>query len=218
MPTPSEGVNVVPGVPGTSGELTTVSLRPQGGVVFDGHIEGLSSIPPEDHDPTHTNVWLRSWQYLVPFPAPTWRSTFTYRFDVSVHLRVFNESDPGEFWSYVSVGEEPDFNPGDTVEVDQDAGWPLQADLTVPASPPAGVYNGRYGFLDGHVSVERTFTVHENQTPAVAITVGAIGFLGQLGYCDYQFGGVNSSITPHDEEDVEGRISFHYFPLPIVSG
>jgi hypothetical protein len=114
--------------------------------------------------------------------------------------------------SFVSVGEEANFVPGTQVIVDEDAGWPLIADLSLSASPPNGFYNGHYGFLDGSILVERLFNVEGGQTPAVAITVGAIGFIGQLSFCRFAFRS-NSMITPHDEDGHEGRISFHYSPL-----
>lgn len=214
FPRASEGVNVVPGGQGISGEIITVFVGTPGIVVFDGGVEWDSSSQPGS-DPADSRVWLRNWHYLVPFPPPPSRSTFTYRFEVAVDLWLFRDSDPAEFLSFVSVGEEPNFTPGTEVVVDQDAGWPLIADLTEPAGPPTGPYNGAYGQLQGSVVVERSFTVQAGHSPAVAIVVGAAAIVG--GRLVLTFGGRDSVIRAQEEGAYTGRISFHYRPILVAS-
>jgi hypothetical protein len=212
------GISVRPNNPHMAGELTTIQRRPQGGILFNGDIEDTrESIPVDEFDPSATYVWLRNWKYLILFPSPSYRSRFTYQFDVSVFASLFNESDPGTFMSFVSIGETANFTPGMSITVDTDAGWPLVADLTRPSTGPGtGLYNGRYGYLTGRTTVQRSFTVARSGTPAIAIVVGAVGIISMLGRTTYFFGGTGySSITPMDNAGSEGRITFHYFPLPV---
>jgi hypothetical protein len=218
MPRAEEGISVTPSDQSMSGELITIERRPLGGILFNGLIEDTrDGIPVDEYDPTVTYVWLRNWKYLVPFPPPTYRARFTYQFEVIARASLFNESDPATFMSFVSVGEEADYTVGSDITVDTDAGWPLVADLTV-SNLETGWYSGRYGYLAGRSTLQRSFMVDAGDTPAIAIVVGAIGIISRLGNTTYFFGGTGySSITPQDESGIEGRIAFHYVPELVLA-
>ncbi len=202
----SEGISVTPNHADATGEITTAALRVKGGIEFDGvlrapHLGGGSA------GGGGTFVWLRNWKYLVPFPAASTKTVFTYRFDVAVNLSVARDVQPVDFMSFVSVGEEPNLTLNRPVEVDTDAGWPLIADLTKPDTH----YNGHYGWLFGRATVQRSFLVQAGSIPAVAVVLGAIAILPARAGCWFNFAGP-ASIVPQDAQGGEGRVSFHYMP------
>jgi hypothetical protein len=220
MPRVSEGINIVPNPSATSGSLVTNFLRPFGGIQFDGEIRGVDSLPLEDLDPAVTNTWLRNWNYFVAFPPPSITSILTYWFDVFVQVNVFRDSGAARFLSFASLGENSNYSPGNpTVEVNIDAGWPINADLEEPSLSEGNFYNGRYGFLSGRTSIKRTLSIGRGKTPVIAITLGAIGMLGKMGRCTFFFGGSGgpSFILPQNADRAEGRICFHYAPVAIVA-
>ena len=207
VPRASEGVSVVPGTAGTHGRIVTTGLFPGGGISFNsadptGEVIGLG-LSELGTDVEH--VWLQNWRYVVLFPCATSQSTLTYKFEVDIDARLFSES-AGTIMSFVSIGEEPSVSPNSNIEVDTPAGWLLVADLDEPSE----YYSGYYGRVYGSASVERSFTVGAERTPAVAIVVGFIVRLtsGQL---RLSFAG-DSGIGVR-----WGRVCYRYTPIPILS-
>jgi hypothetical protein len=101
----SNGINVVPGGD-TSGEIITSSIGSPTYVLFNGSLKaGPTELPPgEQYDPTIRYFWLRNWQVLVPFPAPSTLAQLTYRFSVGAEFDAFSDG-VGTVMSFVSVGE-----------------------------------------------------------------------------------------------------------------
>ena len=220
MPRASEGINIVPNPAVTGGSFVTNFLRPFGGIQFAGEIRGVDSLPVEEVDPTVTHIWLRNWNYFVAFPPPAVKSILTYWFDVFVQINVFRDSGAARFLSFASLGENPDYSSSNpTVEVNIDAGWPINADLEERSLGEGNWYSGRYGFLTGRTNIKRTLSVSGGKTPVIAITVGAIGMLGQMGRCTFFFGGSGgpSFILPQNAARAEGRVRFHYAPVGVVA-
>jgi hypothetical protein len=218
MPPATVGVSVVPGGPYISGEIVTISLGAAGNIMFDGTLHaGPDSIPPNQYNPAIQYFWLRNWSYLVPFPAPSVTSTFTYRFDVYAQANVFRDSGNANFMSFVSVGETANLLPGQNVTVDTDAGWPIVADLTQPTTTN-GLYNGSYGFVDGQVTVQRSFAVGAGHTPGVAIVVGAVAGLSMLSDLRLFFPSLGeSAIVPGQAGGATiGRIEYSFFPQLVA--
>jgi hypothetical protein len=174
----SEGISdVIGGEHPISGSIESVPGAFPGVVNYTGVLEvGPESIDPDDYDPTIDYFWVRNWKYLVPFPPPTTESRLTYRFDVGSFASVFFEGGEAMLMNFVSVGETGNLTTGNDVVANASAGWPLMADLTQPAPG----YNGRYGAVDGLVSVQRSFMVTAGHVPAVAIVVGVIASLSMM--------------------------------------
>ena len=210
MPRATTGVSVVPGGPYISGKIVTTNLFPAGNVSFDGRLSaGPESIPPDQYDPTVQYFWLQNWSYLVPFPAPSVTSHFTYRFPVYAQANVFRDSGNATFMSFVSVGETANLLPGQNVTVDTDAGWPLVADLTQPAQ----LYNGSYGEVFVDVPGLRSCEVGAGQTPGVAIVVGAAVGLSMLSDLTLFFPSLGDcSIVPGQSGQTVGRIEYSFAP------
>jgi len=208
----SEGTNVVAhGTHPTSGEITTVPGAYPGSVTYTGLLHvGPESIPQDQFDPSIDYFWLHNWKYLVPFPPPTVESRLTYRFDVYARTNIFFEGSDAIAMAFVSVGETGNLTTGSDVVVNIDAGWPLMADLT----QPTGSYNGHYGFIDGSVTVQRSFIVPGGHVPAIAMVVGAVAALSMMTEVHLVFAD-NSSISV-GSQNMTGRVSYSYEPLPVA--
>jgi hypothetical protein len=210
----AEGVSVVPGVKDTSGQIVTTSLG-AGSVDFDGWpTAGPDEIPADQFDPAIRYFWLHNWHVLVPFPAPTAASDFTYRFEVDVLVSLFFRAGFGMFLSFVSVGETANLVPGQDVQPNIDAGWPLIADL----NQPTPTYNGSYGSLQGQTTVQRSFVVGAGHVPAAAVVVGAVVGLSMQADVRLFFPDLPASgIAVRDPQSFElGRVTFFVKPQPVL--
>lgn len=211
MASAKEGVNVVAHGPHPSeGEIEPLPDSQGGSVTYSGTLHvGPESAPPDQFDPTISYFWLRNWKYLVPFPPPTVESRFTYQFDVYARTAVVFGGGEAMAMAFVSLGESANLLAGTDVTVNIDAGWPLMADLTQPASH----YDGHSGFVEGRVTVQRSFMVSKG-VPGIAIVVGAVGALSmmsevRLGFAQYPYITVGSP-------NVIGRISYSYEPVRVA--
>jgi hypothetical protein len=208
----SEGVNVVAqGRYPSDGTITTVPGSYPGSIWYWGILHvGPESIPADQYDPTINYFWVHNWKYLVPFPAPTVESRFTYRFDVYARTSIFFGGGEGQAMAFVSLGEAADLTIGSNVTVNIDGGWPLIADLTQPAD----FYNGHYGFIEGSVTVQRSFMVGANHVPGIAIVVGAIGALSMQTELRLSFA-EHSSISV-GSQNMTGRVAYSYEPVIVT--
>lgn len=211
MASAKEGVNVVAhGQHPSEGEIEPLPDYQDGSVTYSGTLHaGPESVPPDQFDPTISYFWLRNWKYLVPFPPPTVKSRFTYQFDVYARTAVVFGGGEAMAMAFVSLGESANLLAGTNVTINIDAGWPLIADLTQPASH----YNGRSGFVEGRVTVQRSFMVSKG-VPGIAIVVGAVGALSmmsevRLGFAQYPYITVGS-------QNMIGRISYSYEPVLVA--
>ncbi len=209
----AEGVNdVVHGHFPSTGQITTVPGALPGTVAYRGILDvGPESIPPDQYDPTINYFWVHNWKYLVPIPAPSIESVLTYRFEVSARTNVFFEGGEGQAMAFVSLGETANLTTGSNITANIDGGWPLIADLT--QSAPA--YNGHYGYVDGRVTVQRSFTVGANHVPGIAIVVGAIASLSMMSRLNLTFA-FDSSISIGSENMV-GRLTYSYMPVLVAT-
>jgi hypothetical protein len=207
-----EGVNdVVHGKHPSSGTITTVPGAYPGIVTYRGLLEvGPESIPPDQYDPTPNYFWVHNWKYLVPIPPPSTQSVLTYRFEVYARTNVFFEGGEGQAMAFVSLGETADLTTGTNLTPNIDGGWPLMTDLTQPG--PA--YNGHYGYVDGSVMVQRSFTVGANHVPGIAIVVGAIASLSMMTRLNLSF--VFDSSIGISSEGVGGRLTYSYTPVLVA--
>jgi hypothetical protein len=211
----SEGVNDVVrgnGYP-PSGKITTIPGAYPGEVTYGGVLHvGPESIPPDQYDPTINYFWVHNWKYLVPFPPPTVDSWLSYRFKVSAQTNIFWGGGEGMVMAFVSVGETGNLTTGANIVPDIDGGWPLIHDL----NQPADYYNGHYGFVDGEVTVQRSFWAPGNHVPAVAIVVGAIAALSMMS--ELSLVSANYSWIGVGSESRLGRVSYLYEPdiVPTV--
>lgn len=206
VPRASNGVSVTPGAGGTFGEILTTARSSQGKIFFDSEVGKGPGVGSE-------HVWLRNWRYVVLFPCTTTRSFFTYKFQVHIQANLFSEA-TGFLMSFVSIGEEPEASPTSNIEVDTDAGWPLVADL----SEPRDFYNGHYGFMRGEVTVERTFTVNADRTPAVAIVVGVVVRLttGSVRLSFPSLGDSTLWIDNGEDSEQIGQVCYRYVPILVA--
>jgi len=204
----TEGINeVAQGKYPSSGDIYTVVLSDVGGITFDGDL----NVGPDEanqFDPTEDYFWIHNWSYLIPFPAATFNSNFSYSFNVYVQAALNFAGGQGTLYSFISVGETANLQPGQQLAVDTDAGWPLVADLT----QEQGYYNGHYGFLSGQATVQRSFEVGGGQTPGVV--VGVICGLSMMSRVYLNFPGAGEGyITPNGApENAPGVVNFHYQP------
>jgi hypothetical protein len=199
----------------TSGEITDVPGGFPGTVLFDGSLGvGPEEIDPSQYDPTVAYYWLRSWKYLIPFPPPTGLSYLTYRFDVGAFLSLYMGG-IGQVMSFVSLGETADLMQGVSVTVNIDGGWPIYHDL----SQPTGSYNGFYGYIDGRVTVQRTFEVGAGNVPGVAIVVGAVVGLPMLSALNLFFAGTGTGYCAIEisSDYRAGRIAYSYEPHLVIA-
>jgi hypothetical protein len=209
IPPASNGISVTPGAAGTSGQFETLELGQFGGILFNGYLQA-----EERGDPQDLHVWLRNWKYVIPFPCTPSRSRLTYTFKVRTDFRVGGARvDDGTVMSFVSVGEQPAFGAGVEIDIDQAAGWPVLADLTEPAGYD---YDGFVGVLSGETTVQGTFSVPADSTPAVGVVVGVIAQISS-GDCLFRFHG-GSRIVPSSTEDLRGIAEYRYQPIPVVAG
>jgi hypothetical protein len=207
-----EGVNdVVHGRHPSSGEITTVPGAYPGTVTYRGLLNvGPESIPQNQYDPTINYFWIHNWNYLVPLPPPSSQSVLTYRFDVYARTNVFFEGGEGQAMAFVSLGETADLTTGADLTPNINGGWPLMADLTQPG--PA--YNGHYGYVDGSITVQRSFTVGANHVPGIAIVVGAIASLSMMTRLNLSF--VFDSSIAISSEGGAGRLTYSYTPVLVA--
>lgn len=206
----SEGINVVAhGKFPTSGQIETVAGSFPGIVTFSGDLSvGPDEISPDKVDPTINYFWLHNWKYLIPFPPPTVTSILTYRFNVNALANVFFGGLEATAMSFVSLGETANLTTGNDVVVNIDGGWPLMADLT----QPTGLYNGRYGSIDGQVTVQRSFMVPGGHVPGVAVVVGAVGALSMMTEVRFFFPGLGDSGISIGSQTQAGRVAYSYEP------
>jgi hypothetical protein len=214
MGRPYEGIDVIPqGKYPTTGSIYSVALDENtSAITFDGDLSvGPAELPANQYSPDLDYFWIHNWNYLVPFPAPTVTSTFTYSFDVNAYADIHLLSGPVMLMSFVSVGEAANFT-GQDVPVTTDGGWPLNIDLTQPDTSNGSLYNGSYGSVAGKVTVQRSFTVQGGHTPAVAVVLGAISCQAMQTEVRLDFPGLGDSYIWPSSNDVSGRIDFSYSP------
>lgn len=206
----SEGANVVAhGKFPHAGEIVTIPGSDPGAVVFGGEFGvGPDQIPPDGYDPSLGYVWLRNWQYLIPFPPPPGLSRLTYRFEVFAYVNLHLIGDAGEVLSFVGLGETPQLMTGTNVTAGIDGGYPLMADLAQPAPH----YNGHYGSLTGQVVVQRSFMVGAGHVPGVAVVVGAAALLPMMSELALFFEGTGYSGINIFSQNTLGRVEYSYEP------
>ena len=219
----SEGTNVVAeGQFPSSGEMMTVPGGYPGDVMFDGLLQvGPDELPAgQTYDPTIDYFWLRNWKYLIPFPPPSGLSLLTYRFNVYAFFGINFPGGHGNVMSFVSLGETPNLTTGTNVTIGIDAGWPLVADLN--QQTPS--YNGHYGYIDGQLTVQRSFMVGAGHVPGVAVIVGAVCGLAMGSEVALYFPGAGySNIGISSPDPVSrtaysiGRVEYSYEPRLVVA-
>ncbi len=212
----ADDLNIVPqGQYPVSGDITDVPGAYAGSVQFSGRLGiGPPEIDPSKYSPAISYYWLRSWQLMVPFPPPTRPSYLTYRFDMGALVSLFGGG-IGQLMSFVSLGETADLSQGVSVPVTIDGGWPLNYDLSQPGPPGEYTYNGSYGYVQGQVTVQRTFEVGNVDVPGVAIVVGVIVGLPMQSELDLYFAGVGYSGMSVYSDNQAGRISYSYTPADV---
>jgi hypothetical protein len=204
-PRASEGINIAPINPARPhGTIKTEELGFLGNISFGSDGTDFGALDTTD-DSTAEHIWLHNWRYLVLFPCISTASYLTYKFEVNVQAQLFSEAD-GMIMSFVSIGEAPSATPTSNIPVNIDGGWPLIKDLRDPDAGP--FYNGHYGFIDGSVKVERTFSVGAGRTPAIAIVVGFVARLTS-GRLRLQFANFSSIGV--------GQVCYRYTPIPVLS-
>jgi hypothetical protein len=202
-PRASEGINIAPtNSSRPHGRIKTEELGFLGNISFGSDGTDFGALDTTD-DSTAEHIWLHNWRYMVLFPCISTASYLTYKFEVNVQAQLFSEAD-GMIMSFVSIGEAPSASPTTDIPVNIDGGWPLIANL----SDPGPAYNGHYGFLNGSVKVERTFSVGAGRTPAIAIVVGFVARLTS-GRLRLQFANFSSIGI--------GQVCYRYTPIPVLS-
>ncbi len=233
----SEGTDLTPQLAvQTTGSIYTVGLDDVGGVTFDGYPAVVGHGPVFNQDLKY--IWLHSWNYFIPFPAPTVASTFTYSFEVKIGTYLSLSSNPSVVMSFVSVGDTPNFV-GDEILVNADVGWPFVVNLMYNYFANGSNYQLPFGgYVQGRSPVQRSFVVEGGQVPAVALVVGVMTTQpegSQVVFDGSDFGGSFSRITPGsslemlnsahpsfislqpDTRGLPGIVNFHYDPLPPPS-
>lgn len=213
IPPASNGISVTPGAASTSGEFEMLELGQRGGILFSGYLQAEGPGDPED-----LQVWLRNWRYVVPFPCTPSRAHLTYTFKVTTTFRIGGaDVADGTIMSFVSVGEQPAFGAGVEIDVNEDAGWPVVADLTQPVVSESGAidYNGFFGVLSGETIVQGKFSVLAGNTPAIGVVVGAIALISS-GSCLFRFHG-GSRIIPSSADGLPGIAQYQYQPILVVT-
>jgi hypothetical protein len=199
-----------------SGDITDVPGGDPGTVMFNGILSvGPGAIDPSQYSPAIAYYWLRTWQLVVPFPPPTRLSYLTYQFEAGAFVSLFSGG-IGQLMSFVSLGETADLAQGVSIPVTVDGGWPLSYDLSQPGPPGEYTYNGSYGYLQGQVTVQRTFEVGEGNVPAIAIVVGVAVGLPMQSEVDLFFAGAGYSAlgVAAVDQPGPGRIAYSYTPVP----
>jgi hypothetical protein len=199
---------------GVKGKLETASLEPNGAIFFKGELAGE---PIEGHennegtyDPSHAQVWLRVWKYLIPFPPPPVDSIFTCSFRVEVQFRADACIPPVSLFSKVRTYGIPDFT-GSQVGSNGETLW-LVDGVTLPAGPARVTRDG---------TAHRSFKVRAGRSPAIVMhTTIALGLLEPMS--DLVLNPVASYFIPapgtieyggtHAFHENAGLISFHYEP------
>jgi hypothetical protein len=211
LPRASEGISIAPSSSVAHGVIKTTEFGPLGSLTFDA--EDPSHEHPGigvDADSGDERVWLHSWRYVVLFPCVTAASTLTYKFTVNIDADLISEA-AGTIMCFVSLGEDPAASPTSNITVNIDAGWPLVADLETPRD----FYNGSYGSMAGSLSVQRTFAVGAERTPAVAIVVGFVARLtsGELRLNFERDSGIGFGSGSGDA----GQVCYRYTPIPVIA-
>lgn len=197
-----------------SGTINLISGTPPSLVSFNGLLNvGPDEVDQSKYDPTINYFWIHSWKYLVPFPAPTTTSMFTYSFDAYAVLSLFAGC-VGNVSAFVSLGETANLTTGTTVTVNLDGGWPIPArDLNAPYQH----YNGAYGFIEGDITVQRSFRVGGGQVPGVVIVVGVIVAVAMQSEVSLAFPGLPDSGFSVGSAGGPGRIAYAYEPELVMA-
>ena len=208
----ADDVNIVAtGKYPVTGSIDQIAGTYPGDVAFEGILSvGPDEFPPGQLDPTIDYFWLRSWQYVVPFPPAPTLSQLTYRFDASAVVGIFNESVQGEVLCFVSLGETADLLTGEPVTVNINGCWPVvDEDLSVPQQ----LYSGHYGQIEGTGSVERSFEVGGGNVPGVVIVVGVICGMSMASSVRLTFTGESNSAISIGAANMTGRVEYSYTPV-----
>lgn len=221
---PDEGVSIVPSGSGISGEIETM----ESGRGFHGRL-----VDDENTLPEHYKVWLKNWKYVIPIPPPPNESLIRYSLTIYARWNMDIERYPAfaQVMSYVSVGQESDFTPDKTIDVDTSAGWPVIHDLHEPVEPfnqqlkglldtPHEEYDGHRGEVWGNVTIEGTMRVKGHATAAIAVLVGAVGCLadGQFKIFDsaYYLSKEKRYVGTSIEDLIANRFKMCYRVEPIL--
>ncbi len=211
----TDDVNIVAtGKYPVTGAIDQIAGTYPGDVAFEGALSvGPDEFPPDQLDPGIDYFWLRSWQYLVPFPPASTLSQLTYRFDASAVVGIFNESVAAEVLCFVSLGETADLLTGEPVTVNINGCWPITDD---DLSAPQPLYNGHYGLIQGTGSVERSFEVGGGNVPGVVIVVGVICGMSMASSVALTFTGESDSAISIGAANMTGRVEYSYTPILLT--
>src|SRR5262249_48566955 len=150
----------------STGTISTVSYGPTGQVSFDGDLE----VGPDEsynYDPDELYFWQNTWNNMILFPAPTSESKFSYSFAVYANVPIFLLSPNVTLYVFVSTGHVANYT-GQAVPIDTPGPFPIFWDLS-QSTTSNGLYNGHYGYIEGHAIVNGGFMVGAGQTPAVSV-------------------------------------------------
>ena len=198
-----------------TGEIGQIPGTYPGDVDFEAFLcVGPDELPSgQQYDPAIDYFWLRSWQYVVPFPPAPTLSVLTYRFDASAVVGIFNEALDAEVLCFVSLGETASLLTGQPVTVNINGCWPIaDDDLSVPQPG----YNGFYGLIEGAGSIERSFEVGTGHVPGIAIVVGVICGMSMGSRVRLTFTGESNSGIAIGAQNMTGRIEYSYTPVLVA--
>jgi hypothetical protein len=198
-----------------TGEIGQILGTFPGDVDFEGFLSvGPAELPPgQQFDPAINYFWLRSWQYVVPFPPAHTLSVLTYRFDASAAVGIFNQAIDAEVLCFVSLGETTNLLTGQPVPVDINGCWPIADD---DLSVPQPLYNGFRGLIEGTGSVERSFEVGSGNVPGIVVVVGVICGMSMGSMVGLTFTGEGNSGIAIGSQNMTGRIEYSYTPVPVA--
>lgn len=210
----SDGISqTAQGVLPTSGSIETFALADDGSVEFGGDLK----VGVPWYNPAAQYIWMHSWNYLVPFPAPPVTSILSYRMELGVQAVVtFIGAAPPYLESFVAVGETANFL-GQNIEVDTNVGLPFFADLSQPYFAQESQYSGPNspGIIQGSSIVQRSLLVEAGHVPVVAVTVGVASFQTEGSTVMLQDAGLGvSSVYPG--LGGPGLVLFNYSPQIVV--
>jgi len=196
--------------PGVYGTIETLGLYSTGQIAFTGEIdgyvvEGYPNNPGEDN-PKATHLWLHSWYYRVPFPAPPVSSMLTYNFEVYAQAAEILVGGSAFLMCFATLGETADFV-GQDIPIDTLAGLPFAGQLT----------SASY-FQSGSCLVQRSFAVEAGNLAAIELVVGVVAALPHDGSIIFDCEG-DCYILPRSTGRlaIADAIQFRYDPITVVS-
>jgi hypothetical protein len=212
LPEMTEGIDLPPATPDTTGDITTLELY-SGGVVYAPQPYGRLS---QNSSPAHERFWVHNWSNSAVFPPAPGAGRLYYRFTVGAGIDgVEAMVEAGSIRAWVTIGTVSNILtwPPTTFH---SVGFPIV--VILPTSNQAGYEIG------GSVSAIGSIPVNAGDSAAIAFIYG-VAMSVESGYLDADFGGFGThrGVADHEPANADDyqKMDYRFEPdwfIEAVSG